>query len=86
MKDTAAVGVRNRIAQVDEATDETAKRGVAFSRCLAFLTVIFFSGFFQALPADELHRVIGTAVCVGTKSVNGHNPGMLQLAGHLGFQ
>ena len=37
------------------------------------------------MALDQLHREVGTAVAEGAQLVNGHDAGMLQLAGDLGF-
>ena len=88
MEHTSAVGVRDRVADVDEPSQKLSKGQGALRRVapgLAIGTVEALHSLLQALAADEPHGVERPAVIVGPQTVNGHDPGMLEPPGNLGF-
>ena len=85
----AAVGVVDRVADVEEPPQELAQlqrppAGVASSaRSSAWKRV---DGLLEAVAADEPHGVVGPAVAVGAQAVDRDDPRVLQPAGDLGLQ
>ena len=88
MEHAPAVGVGDRVADIDEPAEELAKRqrsGRAVRRRLASVSMEALDGFLQALAPDEPHGVERPSLVAGSQAVNGNHAGVLQPAGDLGL-
>ncbi len=88
MQDPAAVGVGDRVADVEEPPEELAEgqRPAARVACQALGLRGSGDGVLQAVAADEPHGVVGAAVVVVAQAVDRDDPGVLQAAGDLGLE
>ncbi len=82
-----AVRVVDGVADVDEPPQQLAQlqrpaSGVALQRLVG---VEALDRLLEAVALDEPHRVVGTAVAVGTQAVDRHDAGVFQAAGDLGL-
>ena len=88
VQDAAAVGVVDRVADVDEPPQELAQlqrpaAGVGLQRLVG---VEALDGLLEAVALDEPHGVVGPAVAVGAQAVDRDDPRVLQPAGDLGLE
>ena len=84
----AAVGVVDRVADVDEPPQELAQRQRAPARVVLQrrVGVEAGDGVLEAVAADEPHRVVGPAVAVAAQAVDRDDPRVLEAAGDLGLE
>ena len=81
-----AVGVGDRVADVDEPPEELAERERPLAGgAPAVLRVVALDGLLEAVPLDEPHGVVGAAVAVAAQLVDRDDARMLQAAGDLGL-
>ncbi len=88
VQDAPAVGVVDRVADVQEAAEELAQfqrapAGIPLQRLVGVEAI---DRFLEAAAADEPHRVVRPAVVVGPEAVDRDNARMLQAAGDLGLE
>ena len=88
MEHAAAVGVVDRVADVDEPPQQLAQLERAAPRVLARDASAWklLDGLLERISLDEPHGVVGPAVGIGAQAVDRHDPGVLEPAGHLGLE
>ena len=88
MDHAAGVGVIDGVADVEEAAEQLAKlegstAGVVLQGDVG---VELLDRLLEAVALDEPHGVVRAAAAVGAQTVNRHDAGVLEPAGHLGLQ
>ncbi len=85
MQDAAAVGVGDRLADVDESAQQAAEleAGIVGRRPGGPRPVEAVDGLLEAVAADESHRVERPAVGMTPQAVDRHDARMLEAAGDL---
>ena len=89
MEHAPAVGIGDRLADVDESVEEVPQPPHPFLGIAARLVVGLVEladRLLEADPADEPHGIERPAALVDPQAIDRHDPGMLQPAGDLGFQ
>jgi hypothetical protein len=76
--------IRNGATNIDESLKK-------FSKLAGFIihraaTVQFVTGSLQVVTSNELHGIKRSSIAVGTKGVNGNDPGVFQSTGDFGFE